>query len=57
MIGDDVGSTPTPRDVGSADHLLRDGVALLALEETVLQAMIDGWETQQRSRMLANLTI
>ncbi|WP_037174625.1 tyrosine-type recombinase/integrase [Rhodococcoides fascians] len=53
---DTVGSGAS-RAEGSADHLMRDGLSLLAPEETVLAAMIEGWEQQQRSRMLANLTI
>ena len=53
---DTVGSGAS-RAGGSADHLMRDGLSLLAPEETVLAAMIEGWEQQQRSRMLANLTI
>lgn len=53
---DTVGSVAS-RAEGSADHLMRDGLSLLAPEETVLAAMIEGWEQQQRSRMLANLTI
>lgn len=42
---------------GSAERLLAGGVALLVPEETVLAAMVEGWEMQQRSRMLAGLTI
>ena len=43
--------------MGSAEQLLASGVALLAPEETVLEAMLAGWTTQQRSRMLAGHTI
>ena len=42
---------------GSAGRLLDPGVVLLAPEETVLAAMLEGWEAQQRSRMLAGRTI
>jgi integrase/recombinase XerC len=48
---------PTSEAKGSADRLLSDGVVLVLPEETVLEAMIEGWEIQQRARMLANLTI
>jgi len=40
-----------------AARLLTPGVALFAAEETVLAAMLEGWELQQRSRMLAGMTI
>lgn len=40
-----------------AARLLTPGVALFAAEETVLAAMLEGWEIQQRSRMLSGLTI
>jgi site-specific recombinase XerD len=42
---------------GSAERLLAASVALLAPEETVLLAMLEGWEAQQRSRMLSGRTI
>lgn len=42
---------------GPAARLLTPGVALFAAEETVLAAMLEGWELQQRSRMLSGLTI
>ena len=42
---------------GSAERLLTAGVVLLAPEDTVLDAMLEGWEAQQRSRMLAGPTI
>ena len=41
----------------SAEALLSSGIALLAPEETVLDAMIQGWGSQQRSRALAATTI
>ena len=44
-----VGSSRVP---GSAESLLAGGVSLLAPEETVFTSMLDGWEVQQRSRML-----
>ena len=37
--------------------LLAPGVALFAAEETVLTAMLEGWELQQRARMLSGVTI
>lgn len=42
---------------GSAELLLADGVSLLAPQETVVEAMLEGWVSQQRSRMLAGHTI
>lgn len=42
---------------GSAESLLASGVALLAPEETVCKAMVDGWQAQQRSRGLSVHTI
>jgi site-specific recombinase XerD len=45
------------RTAGSAEQLLAAGVSLLAPEETVLEAMLAGWVTQQRARMLAGHTI
>ena len=42
---------------GSADQLLAAGVSLLAPQETVVKAMLEGWVIQQRSRMLAGHTI
>jgi integrase/recombinase XerC len=42
---------------GSAESLLTAGVSLLAPEETVVEAMLEGWQVQQRSRMLAGHTI
>lgn len=45
-------------DVAGAAHLvLAEGVHHLQPEEAVLAAMLDGWETQQRSRRLAPGTI
>lgn len=41
----------------SAESLLAAGGALLAPEETVFKAMLDGWEVQQRSRLLVATTI
>ena len=49
-----VGSSRVP---GSAESLLAGGVSLLAPEETVFTSMLDGWEVQQRSRMLVASTI
>lgn len=37
--------------------MLSSGVSLLAPEETVTEAMLDGWVVQQRSRMLAGHTV
>lgn len=42
---------------GSAERLLAAGLALLAPEETVFDAMLVGWEAQQRSRTLAAATV
>jgi integrase/recombinase XerC len=57
-VGDRRGGGPAQGPaVGSAEQLLASGVALLAPEETVLEAMLAGWTTQQRSRMLAGHTI
>jgi integrase/recombinase XerC len=42
---------------GGAGQFLAGGVALLAPEETVVEAMLEGWIVQQRSRMLAGHTI
>ena len=42
---------------GPAARLLTPGVALFAAEETVLAAMLEGWELQQRSRMLSGLCL
>jgi integrase/recombinase XerC len=42
---------------GSAEQLLAAGVSLLAPQETVVNAMLEGWVVQQRSRMLAGHTI
>ena len=45
-------------DLAGAAHLvLAEGVHHLQPEEAVLKAMLDGWETQQRSRRLAPRTI
>lgn len=52
-----MGSGPLRAVGGSAERLLAAGVSLLAPEETVLAAMTEGWEVQQRSRMLSGLTI
>lgn len=49
-----VGSSRVP---SSAETLLAGGVSLLAPEETVFTSMLDGWEAQQRSRMLVASTI
>jgi site-specific recombinase XerD len=40
-----------------AESLLSGAMALLAPEETVMEAMLGGWVVQQRSRMLAGHTI
>lgn len=45
------------RLIGSAERLLAESVSLLAPEETVFEAMVTGWERQQRSRMVAGTTI
>ena len=42
---------------GSAEALLSGGMSLLAPEETVFTAMLDGWQVQQRSRLLVATTI
>jgi hypothetical protein len=42
---------------GSAEALLAGGLSLLSPEETVFEAMLDGWAVQQRSRMLVATTI
>ncbi|PAK92573.1 MULTISPECIES: tyrosine-type recombinase/integrase [Brevibacterium] len=42
---------------GSATRLLAEGLVLLAPEETVFEAMLTGWQAQQRSRTLAGATI
>ncbi len=42
---------------GSAERLLAAGVSLLAPQETVVSAMLEGWVVQQHSRMLAGHTI
>jgi integrase/recombinase XerC len=42
---------------GSAESMLAAGVAFLAPEEAVLEAMLAGWVTQQTSRLLALTTI
>jgi site-specific recombinase XerD len=42
---------------GSARQLLADGVSFLHPEEAVLEAMLEGWATQQRSRLLAATTV
>jgi hypothetical protein len=45
-------------DIDGAAHLvLAPGVRLLHPEEQVLEAMLEGWATQQRSRLLAASTI
>jgi site-specific recombinase XerD len=41
----------------SAESLLSSGVALLAPEETICKAMLEGWQAQQRSRGLSVHTI
>jgi len=43
--------------LGSAESVLASGVSFLAPEEAVLEAMLAGWVTQQRSRLLAATTI
>lgn len=42
---------------GSAESVLASGVAFLAPEEAVLEAMLAGWIAQQTSRLLALTTI
>ena len=42
---------------GSARQLLADGVSLLHPEDAVLEAMLEGWATQQRSRLLKATTV
>lgn len=42
---------------GSAEGLLSGGLSLLAPEETVFEAMLEGWAVQQRSRLLVATTI
>ena len=42
---------------GSARQLLASGVSLLHPEEAVLEAMLQGWAAQQRSRLLAATTV
>jgi len=42
---------------GSAESMLAAGVAFLAPEEAVLEAMLAGWIAQQTSRLLAATTI
>jgi site-specific recombinase XerD len=42
---------------GSARQLLADGVSFLHPEDAVLEAMLEGWATQQRSRLLAATTV
>jgi hypothetical protein len=45
-------------DIDGAAHLvLAPGVRLLHPEEQVVEAMLAGWATQQRSRLLAASTI
>lgn len=43
--------------VGAAMRVLPGGVAFLAPEDAVLEAMLEGWAAQQRSRLLAATTI
>ena len=42
---------------GSAQQVLAAGVAFLQPDDAVFEAMLAGWETQQRSRLLAGHTI
>ena len=42
---------------GAAESVLASGVALLQPEEAVLDAMLQGWAAQQRSRLLAVTTV
>ena len=42
---------------GAAHLVLADGVVHLDQEQAVFQAMLDGWERQQRSRFLNDATI
>ena len=42
---------------GSARQLLADGVSFLHPEDSVLEAMLEGWAAQQRSRLLAATTV
>jgi len=39
------------------DQLFGVGVRSLRMEEAVFEAMLEGWERQQRSRMLRDTTI
>ncbi len=41
----------------SVESLLAGGLRLLAPEETVFEAMLEGWRVQQRSRLLVSATI
>jgi len=43
--------------LGSAEQLLAPGMSLLAPQETIVEAMLEGWVIQQRSRMLVGHTI
>ena len=43
--------------MGSADQFLSSDVSWLAPHETVVEAMLQGWVVQQRSRMLAGHTV
>lgn len=42
---------------GAVEQVLASGVSFLQPEDTVFEAMLKGWETQQRSRLLAGPTI
>ena len=56
----DRGEAARPQAVSlaaSAESLLSSGVALLAPEETICKAMLEGWQAQQRSRGLSVHTI
>lgn len=50
-------SAEVVRVPGSAEALLAGGVSLLSPEETVFEAMLEGWAVQQRSRLLVTTTI